>query len=98
MDISNRLKDLRRRAQWTQQQVADYINVTRPSYAAYEEGRACPPLETLRSLAEMYSFANIDQLLGWEINDPQKRTEFEERYRNATPEVKRIVDFALNIS
>ncbi|WP_160045647.1 helix-turn-helix domain-containing protein [Paenibacillus sp. USDA918EY] len=56
---ANKRKD----AKWTQEFVADYIGVARPTYTAYENGTKFPPMETLNKIADLFK-VDTDYLLG----------------------------------
>lgn len=61
--FSDRLTEIRKEFQKTQQNVADYLGVTRPAYTAYELGSREPDFETLQKLAEYFD-VTTDYLLG----------------------------------
>ncbi|WP_107841690.1 helix-turn-helix domain-containing protein [Metasolibacillus meyeri] len=61
--LSIRLKSLRKEFGKTQQDVADYLGVTRPAYTAYEIDKRSPDHETLSKLATLYN-VSVDYLLG----------------------------------
>ena len=44
-----KIKELRNE-KLTQQEVADYLGITRPAYTAYESGKRQPDFETLQNL------------------------------------------------
>lgn len=52
--LASRLKFIRRMRGYTQQQVADAVNVSRTTYSTYERDRAEPDVELIRNLAEFY--------------------------------------------
>lgn len=58
-----RLKDLREDNDLKQQQVADYLGITRSAYSNYENGIREIPLELLMKLADFYH-VSVDYLLG----------------------------------
>lgn len=58
-----RLKDLREDSDWTQQQLADRLSISRSAYSAYENGANAPPIEVLLRLAEIYN-TSVDYILG----------------------------------
>jgi len=60
--ISKNLKYLRKQHGLTQEQMADKLEIKRPSIGAYEEGRADPPLNVLSKLAGIFHMS-IDMLL-----------------------------------
>ncbi len=61
--LSVRLKTLRKELKKTQQDIADYLGITRSAYTAYEIDRRSPDHETLSKLANLYN-VSIDYLLG----------------------------------
>lgn len=63
IDISEKIKNLRIENKMTQQEVADRIHVSRPTYTQYELGKKRPGLETLLEIAELYKIS-LDYLVG----------------------------------
>lgn len=63
MIIKDNLKEERKKHGLTQQQVADYLNMSRGAYAQYETGKNTPPLDTMVKLADLYK-CSIDYLIG----------------------------------
>lgn len=61
--FSKRLAELRRQQNKTQQEMADYLGITRPAFTAYESGTREPDYKTLIMLAD-YLNTNTDYLLG----------------------------------
>lgn len=61
--LARRLNELRTEYKKTQQQVADYLKITRPAYTAYERGNRRPDYETLAKLASYFN-VTTDYLLG----------------------------------
>lgn len=61
--IRERLKSARKKYGYTQQNVADILNIKRATYAKYENGQAVPPIAVLIRLATMYG-VNVDYLSG----------------------------------
>ena len=61
--ISERLKALRAASGLSQQYIADYLNMRRSTYSAYETGLHEPSLETLCLLADFFR-TSTDYLLG----------------------------------
>lgn len=58
-----RLKELREEKKLTQQEVADYLSMSRSTYAQYEIGRREPDFGTLSKLADFFGVTG-DYLLG----------------------------------
>lgn len=61
--MKNNMKLIREMKKLTQQEVAEYLNLTRQSYNYYELGKRSPDMETLVKLADLYN-VSIDYLLG----------------------------------
>lgn len=92
-DISERLKHLRKRSKFTLRIIANYLGTSVSCYQHYENSRAAPPLHILIRLASLYNFT-LDELVG----DAKPQTpKIEERYRMASPEERRIVNFILKL-
>lgn len=98
INIPQRLKDLRAEHSYTQQNVADGIDIKKRTYQAYEEGRAMPPLDVFISMAAFYGYYSIDKLLGIEGKLQEVNGVFMDAYHSADPEKRRIVDFILNLN
>ena len=62
MNLSSNLKILRKKKRRTQEDVANAINVPRPTYSGYENGVSYPGLETLVRISNYY-LVSIDVLL-----------------------------------
>lgn len=61
--FGERLKSLRNQANKTQQQVADFLGITRAAYSHFENGRNEPDQETIVKLADYFD-VSTDYLLG----------------------------------
>ena len=61
--LGERLKKLRKEHEYTQDFLADYLNVTIPAIGYYEKGTNEPPLQTLIKLADLYQ-VSLDWLAG----------------------------------
>lgn len=62
INLAHRLKALREEAGYTQQILADYLEIDKSTYAHYESGRRSPDVERLCRLAAYYNLT--DELLG----------------------------------
>lgn len=67
MNMEN-LTQARKRMKKTQQEVADYLGISRQAYSNFEAGKREPDYETLLKLGEYFG-CSIDYLLG-KKNDP----------------------------
>ncbi len=61
--LQDRLRKLRVEKDITQQDMADFLGITRPAYTAYESGRRQPDNESLSKLADFFN-VSVDYLLG----------------------------------
>ena len=60
--FSRRLYELRERAGYTQQVVAEYLHISRSAYTYYETGKTEPDLEKLLLLVDLYRISIADLL------------------------------------
>lgn len=63
MLLKDRLKELRKEKEITQEKLANYLNVSRSTIAGYETGKRKPEYETLQKLANYFN-VSVDYLLG----------------------------------
>lgn len=95
----NRLKELRAERMMRQADLAELLHVKTATISRYEVGQRDIDTETLRALCEIFG-VTADYLLGFsdfrtaEIS-PEDR-ELLEAYRAAPPEIRDIVDAALD--
>ena len=61
--FSKRLKELRRAAGYTQQQVAEMLNIRQQSYTRYENNIGEPNLSTVVSISKIFDVSS-DYMLG----------------------------------
>ncbi len=62
-ELSKRLKEERKKAGLTQEEIAKYLGITRPAYTQYETDKTVPSLETVGKLADLYKIS-VDYLMG----------------------------------
>lgn len=98
-----RLKDLRLENKKTQQDIADFLGITRQGYAKYENGQGETDLETLKKLANYFG-VTTDYLTGntnnmnssdeksFEefIEDPELRRWFRELPKSKEEDLERL--------
>lgn len=58
-----RIRDLREDSDWTQAEVAKYLNIKQNTYSQYENGQRQLPIESLVALARLYK-TSTDYILG----------------------------------
>lgn len=102
MDFSQRLKLLRNMNNTTQEDLAKYLGVSRPTIAGYETKGKQPSFETLFKIAEYFN-VSIDYLLGkTDIKEPvddvieKKELDVFNQIHNLSPEsqeeIKKLID------
>lgn len=72
------IKQIRERIGKTQQEVADYLKMQRPSYANIENNKRDPDTATILALSE-YFHCSIDEMFGRDPSRLPKMTESERR-------------------
>lgn len=68
------LANLRKIKGYTQKDMADFLQVSKPTYSHYETGRYEPDLKTIIKIADFFG-CSVDYLLGHQINDPTRQKE-----------------------
>ncbi|TCU64164.1 DNA-binding XRE family transcriptional regulator [Tissierella praeacuta] len=102
MDFSQRLKVLRNINNKTQEDLAKYLGVSRPTIAGYETKGKQPSFETLFKIAEYFD-VSIDYLLGkTDIKEPiddvikKKELDVFNQIHNLSPEsqeeIKKLIE------
>lgn len=61
--LAERLKSIRKLKSKTQQDVANFLNVSRANYGYYETGSQLPPIDKLVLIAEYFQ-VSLDYLIG----------------------------------
>ena len=63
--LANMLIYYRKKNKWSQQEVADKLNISRSTYANYEQNTRRPPYETIEAIADLYTVP-VSLLLGYD--------------------------------
>ena len=63
MEFSERLKELRKKANFTQVEVAEKLGISQPAYASWERGVKKPTQENLVKIAQVLN-VSVDYLVG----------------------------------
>ena len=88
-----KLIQLRKDKNLTQEQVANYLNMTQSTYQHYENKRSEPSIETLCKLADLYG-VSLDYLVGRQfVNEVGYLTE---EQKNVVFAIKKLNDANLN--
>ena len=62
-DLPSRLKEIRKKNHFSQEQLAEKLNISRQAISGWENGKSAPDLENLMLLAELYH-VSMDELMG----------------------------------
>ncbi|MBQ6806330.1 MAG: helix-turn-helix transcriptional regulator [Lachnospiraceae bacterium] len=65
MDLSEKLQQLRKQKELTQEELAELLFVSRTAISKWESGRGCPNIESLKAISKLFSIS-IDELLSGE--------------------------------
>lgn len=84
-NVNNNLKTIRERKHISQQEVSDYLGITRQAYSHYEVGRRKPDYETLLKLAEFFEVSVLDLLE--EEKAPTSEGEHKNRTKNLSMKI-----------
>ena len=68
MSFSENLVELRKLNNYSQEELAELIGVSRKTLSKYETGESLPDIEKCRQLAEVFS-VTVDDLVSYEKND-----------------------------
>ena len=71
MNIAERLQHLRNRENYSQEQLADLLEISRQSISKWESGQGKPEIDNIIKLAQIYDVTTDYILLGQEIKKSQ---------------------------
>ena len=95
MGIGLRLKEIRKTAKLTQNDISSVLGITREAYGMYEAGKRQISLKILSELAQYYN-VSIDYLVG-RVENPKEEVELLEIYRKADKRGKQAILSLANI-
>ncbi|MEO1771320.1 helix-turn-helix domain-containing protein [Candidatus Enterococcus ferrettii] len=62
MNIGDKIKEQRLKKEWTQEQLGQLLNVSRPTISSWEVGRNYPDLEMIVAISDLFGIS-LDKLL-----------------------------------
>lgn len=83
MNIGDKIKEQRLKKEWTQEQLAEILNVSRSTVSSWEVGRNYPDLTTIVAISDLFGIS-LDQLLREDINmtkDVSKKMRWNKYYK-----------------
>ncbi len=98
MDIAQRLQELRKKAGYSQEQVAELLGLSRQAVSKWESGQGKPDIDNIVKLTEVYHVSADYILFGREkeviVSAPEKK-ELSHEYKKAIASVIIIAGTAL---
>ncbi|WP_125606234.1 helix-turn-helix domain-containing protein [Lapidilactobacillus bayanensis] len=74
MDLNINLREARKHANLSQEEVATRLNISRQAISQWENGKSCPDIDNLKLLADIYDIS-IDDMLKEKANSITKPDE-----------------------
>lgn len=92
--LADHLKYLRKQRNWTQEEVAQRLNMSRSQISKWENGELLPDLQSLEKLSELYN-VSIDFLVGKRTNKKELLREVNRIYQTDYVDEKmlEIIDY-----
>ena len=67
MEFNEKLQQLRKEKEWTQEQLAEELFVSRTAISKWESGKGYPNINSLKSISKLFSISIDDLLSGEEL-------------------------------
>lgn len=98
MNIADRLKELRKKAGYSQEQLAEMLDVSRQAVSKWESAQGNPDIENVIKLTKIYHVSTDYILLGHEKEELPKIPEAPEKGKKEMhPEVRKTLSIAFSI-
>lgn len=98
MNIADRLKELRKKAGYSQEQLAEMLDVSRQAVSKWESAQGNPDIENLVKLTEIYHVSADYILIGHTKEDLPKVPETPEKNKKEMhPEVRKTLSIVVII-
>ena len=96
--LQSNLKRFRKYNGYTQQQISNYLGVTRQAYSHYEAGERVPNYVILAKLAEFYNISVDNLILPEEEYEEMKRAERNSPYRYLPERERKLIEMMKELS
>lgn len=96
--LQSNLKRFRKYNGYTQQQISNYLGVTRQAYSHYEAGERVPNYVILAKLAEFYNISVDNLILPEEEYEEMKRAEQNSPYRYLPERERKLIEMMKELS
>ena len=90
MNISEEIKSQRLKNNWTQEQLADILNVSRSTVSSWEVGRNYPDLETIVAISDLFEIS-LDELLRGDKKMLEQITDDTKIRKNQTKKINALI-------
>ena len=92
MNIADRLKELRKKAGYSQEQLAEMLNISRQAVSKWESAQGNPDIENLIKLTEIYNVSADYILSGQEKEEvPEPPEPHHTETRQMYPEIRKAL-------
>lgn len=91
MEFNDKLQQLRKQKNFTQEELAEALYVSRTAISKWESGRGYPSIDSLKAISKLFS-VSIDELLSGEELISLAETESKEKAENFSDMVFGILD------
>lgn len=86
MTLNERLKQMRKANDYTQEQLAEYLGISSQAVSRWETGATSPDISTLPQLAELFQ-VSVDELLG--VSEKEKKLEIDKIISETEAEINK---------
>ncbi|AGT33517.1 XRE family transcriptional regulator [Geobacillus genomosp. 3] len=95
-NLGEMLKTLRKQQRWTQEQLADKLNVSRSQISKWENGSLLPDIQSLKKLCHLFN-VSADVLIGSEVQRRELLREVKQLYGTTDMDEKTLaaIDYLL---
>lgn len=94
MKFSDKLQQLRKRENFTQEELAERLYVSRTAVSKWESGRGYPGIDSLKAIAKLFS-VSVDELLSSEELISLAETESKQKVQNLSDVIFGTLDCAM---
>ena len=68
MDLGEKILELRKKMNFSQEELAEKVNVTRQTISKWELGETCPDIKQAKELSKIFSIS-LDEMVGNDISE-----------------------------
>ena len=68
MELGEKILELRKKMNFSQEELAEKVNVTRQTISKWELGETCPDIKQAKELSKIFSIS-LDEMVGNDISE-----------------------------